>query len=58
MAKQYDTTDPLVALMHRFGIQATRESYLELAYMGEVPDPLGAEQEADLPVELAARGRG
>lgn len=46
------SNDPLVRLMKRFNIPVTRQSYLELAFMCEVPEPLGAEQEADLPVEL------
>ena len=58
MAKQFDTSDPLLSLMRRFDVPITRESYLELAYMGEVPELLDAEAEANLPVELAARGRG
>ena len=46
------TDDPLVSLMKRFNIPITRENYLNLAYMGEVPEELGAEQEADLPPEI------
>jgi hypothetical protein len=34
--------DGLVSLMRYFNILVTREYYLHLAYMGEVPDPLGA----------------
>jgi hypothetical protein len=45
-------SDPLVRLMKRFGIPVTREDYLELAYMGEVPKELSAEQEAELPPEI------
>ena len=44
--------DPLVSLMQRFGIPVSRESYLDLAYFGEAPEPLGAELEADMPPEL------
>jgi hypothetical protein len=44
--------DDLVALMKRCGIPITRENYLHLAYFGEIPDPWGAELEANLPVEL------
>jgi hypothetical protein len=57
VAKKFDTSDPLLSLMRRFDIPITRASYLELAYMGQVPE-LDAEAEANLPVELAARGRG
>ena len=46
------TDNPLKRLMKKYDIPLTRENYLELAYMGEVPEQLSAEQEADLPVEL------
>ena len=46
------THDPLKRLMKKYDIPLTRENYLELAYMGEVPEQLSAEQEADLPIEL------
>jgi hypothetical protein len=42
----------LMRLMKKYDIPLTRENYLKLAYLGEVPEPLSAEQEADLPVEL------
>jgi len=38
--------------MQQFGIPVTRENYLNLAYMGEVPEVLKAEQEAGSPVEI------
>ena len=40
----YDVTegDGLLKLMRRFNIPITRESYLELAYMGEPPAELSA----------------
>ncbi len=44
--------DPLVQIMKDHGIPITRENYLDLAYMGEAPEQLGAEQEADLPPSL------
>ena len=46
------THHPLMRLMKKYDIPLTRENYLNLAYMGEVPEQLSAEQEADLPVEL------
>ena len=46
------TDEPLMRLMKKYDIPLTRENYLRLAYMGEVPEQLSAEQEADLPVEL------
>jgi hypothetical protein len=44
--------DPVVKLMKRYQMPVTRENYLELAYMGEVPEELSAEQELALPKEL------
>ncbi len=41
--------DPVLALLHRYNIPVTREAYLQLAYLGEPPEPLSAEQEANLP---------
>ncbi|MGB8613040.1 MAG: hypothetical protein WCD60_15600 [Pseudolabrys sp.] len=46
------THHPLMRLMKKYDIPLTRENYLNLAYMGEVPEQLSAEQIADLPVEL------
>ena len=42
-------TDALSRLMTRFKVPVTRESYLNLAYLGHPPKELGAEEEADLP---------
>ena len=49
--------NPLVRLMQRYGIPVTREAYLDLAFLGQAPQPLGSEQEADLPVELQRTAR-
>jgi|TARA_R110002049_G_scaffold164902_1_gene330920 hypothetical protein len=38
--------------MEAFEMPMTRETYLELAFMGEAPDELSAEQEADLPEQF------
>jgi hypothetical protein len=38
--------------MRNFNIPITRENYLDLAYMGDVPSPLSAEEEAELPPEI------
>jgi hypothetical protein len=54
--RPHGSDDPLIKLMRRFNIPVTREDYLNLAYMGEVPSPLSAEQEADLPPEVCRRG--
>jgi hypothetical protein len=45
-------SDGLLKLMRRFNIPITRENYRELAYMGEVPAELSAEEEANLPPML------
>ena len=45
-------SDGLLKLMRRFNIPITRESYLNLAYMGEPPTELSAEEEQNLPPEV------
>lgn len=55
MSKSRDgrrSTSGLVNLMRRFNIPVTRQSYLELAYMGQPPEELSAEEEAEFPPEL------
>lgn len=47
--------DPLVKTMRSLRIPITRDNYLNLAYFGEVPKELGAEQEAELPEQLQQR---
>lgn len=44
--------DPLLSLMRRFNVPITREDYLTLAYLGQVPEELSAEEESGLPVEV------
>ena len=44
--------DGLLKLMRRFNIPITRENYLDLAYRGEVPAELSADEEANLPPML------
>jgi hypothetical protein len=46
------TDDGVLALMRRYGIPETREEYLQLAYMGDPPAELNAEQEANLPLQF------
>jgi hypothetical protein len=41
--------DANLDMMKRHGIPETRENYLALAYVGEPPDELSAEQELELP---------
>jgi hypothetical protein len=43
---------PLERLMRRLGVPVDRQSYLDLAYAGEPPEELSAEQEMDLPERL------
>jgi hypothetical protein len=44
--------DGVLGLMRRYRIPITRQNYLNLAYMGEVPAELSAEEEANLPSML------
>ena len=41
--------DPMVDLMTKYKIPLTRQNYLDLAYFGDVPKELSAEQELELP---------
>lgn len=43
------TKDTVLEFMERNGIELTRENYLQLAYMGEVPDEIDPEIEFSLP---------
>ena len=45
-------TDPLERLMNRLGVPVTRQSYLDLAYLGRPPAELSAEEEANIPKSL------
>ena len=42
----------VVSMMREFGIEMTRENYLDLAYFGKPPEELSAEEEADLPIQF------
>lgn len=44
--------DYVLKKMERDHIPMTRENYLDIAFMGNPPDPLSAEQEADLPEQF------
>ena len=44
--------DAVLEYMKQKKIPLTRERYLNLAYMGEVPEPLSAEEEAQIPKEI------
>lgn len=47
--------DPLVKMMRKLRIPITRDNYLDLAYFGDKPKELDAEQEAELPQQLQQR---
>ena len=44
--------DSVIEMMKEHSIPITRENYLHLNYMGEIPDPWTAEHEAELPRRL------
>ena len=44
--------DPTVEYLEKHNTPVTRENYLNLAYLGNPPKELDAEQEAALPEEL------
>jgi hypothetical protein len=44
--------DGVLGLMRRYGIPITGQNYLDLAYTGEPPAELSAEEEANLPPEM------
>jgi hypothetical protein len=47
--------------MKKHGIPVTRENYLDFAYLGNPPEELGPEEEAELPEEIKSdqdEGRG
>ena len=55
VAQAPEHQDPQVRIMAKLGIPLTRQNYLNLAYMGQVPNRLSAEEEAGLPQELQRR---
>jgi hypothetical protein len=42
----------VVALMEKLGLPMDRETYLDLAYFGDPPEELSAEEEAELPEQF------
>jgi hypothetical protein len=44
--------DPLAVFMRKEKIPLTRENYIALNYLGELPEDWRPEDEADLPAEL------
>lgn len=49
---QPGSDDTVVALMKRFNLPMTKETYLELAYFGEPPEQIDAEVMANMPKEF------
>lgn len=49
---QPNDENPLLAVMRRYGAPMTREEFLKLRYLGNVPDVIDPEVEADIPDEL------
>jgi hypothetical protein len=45
-------TDIVLAAMRKNNVPLTRENYLYIAYMGDVPDEIGGEIEASIPQEI------
>lgn len=52
LTPQPGNEDGVLALMQRLNLPMTREQYLELAFMGDMPEELGAEEEAGLPEQF------
>jgi hypothetical protein len=46
------SSSPLLETMKANGIPLTRENYLNLAYPDGVPDPMPAELEGEIPLDL------
>lgn len=47
-----DAVDPVLQEMNRLGLPQDRETYLALNYLGNPPEELDAEEEADLPEQF------
>ena len=55
LTPQPGNEDGVLALMQRLNLPMTREQYLELAFMGDMPKELGAEEEAGLPEQFRTK---
>lgn len=53
---QSSSIDPILRWMMENGVSLTRESYLNVAYMGNPPKELGPEEEAELPEQFQRWG--
>jgi hypothetical protein len=49
---QHRTNDPVVEWLKKKNIPLTRRNYLNVAYLGDPPAELSAEEEAELPEEI------
>jgi len=49
---QLGNDDSVLAMMKAFNLPMTRESYLELAYMGDIPPEISSEVEAGMPEQF------
>lgn len=45
-------SDPVVQLMNKYQIPLNRQNYLDIAYFGEPPAELSAEEELELPEQF------
>lgn len=45
-------SDPVVQLMNKYKIPLNRKNYLDIAYFGEAPKELSAEEELELPEQF------
>jgi hypothetical protein len=48
--------DAALDYMKKNNIPLTKENYLDLAYLGDPPEKLGAEEEAQIPEEIKDSG--
>ena len=55
LTPQAGKEDGIKKMMIKFNIPLTRENYLDLTYMGDVPGELSAEEEAELPEEFQTK---
>ena len=47
--------DGFLLMMEKYEIPLTRENYLDLVYLGNAPEELSAEEEAELPEMFQAK---
>lgn len=49
---QLGNSDPVIQLMQKYDIEMTRDNYLYYAFMGDVPEEIGAEIEDEIPPQF------